>query len=312
MTARDKKISVIVPTHNRKEILKRTLFSLLAQSLRPEDYQVVVIDDGSTDGTGETVLENFKQNLEPSICYLRQTNRGPGAARNLGIAKAAGEILLFINDDTIPDSRLLESHLNQHRIHPGEEFAVLGQVIWSDESSVTPLMRWLDHGGPLFGFYKLKGKQEVEWNFFVSSNISMKKAFVSRNGPFDEDFMEAHDDTEFGWRARGKGMRLIYCEDALAFHLHPQTFAKVTQKMVLVGQMTSLLLHKYPELMGHFRKSLRQRWFFKLPIEVFGIGFWNRICEKLENRLILHRLFIEVLRHYYLQGYHERERLWRN
>jgi glycosyltransferase involved in cell wall biosynthesis len=304
-----KKISVIVPTHNRKEILKRTISSLLQQSLSPEDYQIVVIDDGSTDGTGEMMGLNFKKELDDRICYLSQPNQGPNGARNLGIASASGDILLFINDDTIPDDRLLELHQNEHATYPEDPVSILGQVMWSNQQSVTPLMKWLDHGGPLFSFYKISGHREVPWHFFVTSNVSVKKKFLSVIGPFDEDFREAHDDTEFAWRAKRYGMRLIYCEDALTFHVHPQTFDKVINKMVLVGEMTSLLLHKYPELMGHFRKSLYQRRMFKLMIGCFGIEFWSSLCKELENRWIIHRLFIEVLRYYYLKGYRERERL---
>jgi GT2 family glycosyltransferase len=217
-----------------------------------------------------------------------------------------------MNDDAIPDPCLLELHLKKHLACPQEGIVVLGNVDWSPETPVTPFMRWLTHGGPQFAFHLIKGQVEVPWHYFVTANVSMKKNFILRNGRFDEDFLGAHEDTEFAWRAKGNGMRLIYCEDALVFHLHPQTLDEVTQKMVLVGQMTSLLLHKYPELMGHFRKSLHQRCFFKLPIEVFGIAFWRRICEKLENRLIIHRLFIEVLRYYYLKGYRQRECLREN
>jgi glycosyltransferase involved in cell wall biosynthesis len=307
MTSNGKRISVIIPTHNRKETLRKNLLSLLHQSLDPEDYQIIAVDDGSTDGTDGMVCSAFEKELNSRIDYVKQSNKGPCAARNRGIQIAAGDILLFINDDTLSDQHLLELHLRKHLANMEKNVSVLGQVAWSDGCPVTPLMKWLSHGGPLFGFHKIQGQNEVPWHFFVTSNVSLKKEFLSQIGPFDEDFREAHDDTEFAWRANKNGMRLIYCEPALTYHLHPQSLAEVTRKMVLVGEMTHLLIRKHPELMEHFKKSLRQRWVFKLLIDGFGIEFWDKICGKLENRWIIHRLFTEVLRYYYLQGFHYRK-----
>ena len=303
----DKKISVVVPTHNRKEILKRTILSLLQQSLNPHVYQIIVIDDGSTDGTEDTILRHFGRNLQDPILFLRQPNKGANAARNWGIEHANANIILVINDDAIPGSNLLELHLQKHLTYPRGNIAVLGNVEWSPETPATPFLRWLTHGGPQFAFHQIRGQQEVSWRYFVTANVSLKKTFILENGPFDEDFLGAHEDTEFAWRAHKNGMRLIYCEDALTFHLHPQTLAEVTRKMVLVGEMTHLLLQKHPELISHFRKSLRQRWVFRLLINSLGIGFWRKICMELEPHWAIHRLFTEVLRYYYLQGYFKSE-----
>ncbi len=299
----DKKISVVVPTHNRKEILEKTLLSLLQQSIDPHRCQIIVIDDGSTDGTEERIRRHFGGNLEDPILFLRQSNKGANAARNLGIENAKADIILILNDDTIPGSNLLELHLHEHSTYPREESVVLGNVDWSPETPVTPFVNWLTHGGPQFVFHQIKGQREVSWHYLVTANVSVKRTFVLGNGLFDEHFLGAHEDTEFAWRAHKNGMRLIYCEPAVAYHLHPQTFIEVAQKMVLVGEMTRLLIQKHPELTDHFKKSLRQRWMFSLLMNDLGIGFWRRVCMEMEGHFIIHRLFTEVLRYYYLQGY---------
>jgi len=306
MTSADKKISVIIPTHNRKEILEKTVESLLHQSLPPQANQIMVIDDGSTDGTEEMIHTHFERDLGDRIGYWKQPQKGANPARNWGIQNAKGHIILFINDDTVPDRDLLEVHLKEHSIFPEEEVAILGHVAWSHDQISTPFLRWLDHGGPQFIFHEIKGKREVPWYYFVTANVSIKKAFVSRMDPFDEDFM-AHQDTEFAWRAHQKGMKLLYNESALVYHFHPRTFDEMRSRMVLVGEMTRLLVHKHPDLTDHFKRSLRQRKIVKFAVQALGMNFWNWTCRKMEPRWIVHRLFREVLRCYFLQGYHSRE-----
>ena len=94
------KISVIIPTYNRKDILIKCLNALNKQTLSHTAYEVIVVDDGSNDGT-EDAIKNLQ--LACKFTYLRQENKGPGAAKNLGIKHATGELLLFINDDIIAD-----------------------------------------------------------------------------------------------------------------------------------------------------------------------------------------------------------------
>lgn len=85
-------VSVIIPTHNRAAFLKKAIDSVLGQSCR--DYELVVVDDGSSDGTAE-LLASYGDR----IISVRQENRGPSAARNLGIARARGEFIAFLDSD---------------------------------------------------------------------------------------------------------------------------------------------------------------------------------------------------------------------
>ena len=121
------RVSVVVPTHNRKEKLLACLDALARQSVLPQEFEVVVVDDGSTDGTREA--------LEVRRCpfalrYFSQEAAGPGAARNLGIERAAGELVLFIGDDILADERLIEEHLLAHAANPDPGAAVLGHIDW--------------------------------------------------------------------------------------------------------------------------------------------------------------------------------------
>ena len=109
-------ISVIVPTHNRAELLTRHLRRLTEQSLEPHRFEVIVSADGCTDGTGEAV----RGLRVPYGLSLVEKKPGTGAAgaRNRGAAMAKAEILLFLDDDMEPKPGLLEAHLEAHRALP--------------------------------------------------------------------------------------------------------------------------------------------------------------------------------------------------
>ena len=105
------KFSVIIPTFNRAEILRRNLNLLATQTF--DDFEVVVIDDGSTDETLR-LLRDFEKKVEFPLRFLTQKNSGQGVARNQGIKISAGEILLFLGDDMLPLPNLLEKHAEFH------------------------------------------------------------------------------------------------------------------------------------------------------------------------------------------------------
>jgi glycosyltransferase involved in cell wall biosynthesis len=88
------KISVILPTYNRKTELEKLLYSLNKQTLPSSQFEIIVVDDGSTDGTEEWLLKNM-DHFNVKISFYHQTRGGPGAARNLGMKKAAGDIFAF-------------------------------------------------------------------------------------------------------------------------------------------------------------------------------------------------------------------------
>lgn len=107
-------VSIVIPTYNKKDFLEITLTALGLQTYPPEKYEVVVINDGSTDQT-ETLVSSLKTPYQ--INYTRQENKGRSSARNHGIEKAKGETIIFIDDDCVPASSFIESHMKYHREH---------------------------------------------------------------------------------------------------------------------------------------------------------------------------------------------------
>ena len=106
-------ISVVIPTYNRKLILKKCLLALEDQLLnnRINSYEIIVIDDGSTDGTTKWINEN-KQKL-PHVVLYEQSHAGPALARNLGVLKSKNEIIIFIDSDLVVVNDFLINHVNK-------------------------------------------------------------------------------------------------------------------------------------------------------------------------------------------------------
>src|ERR1700719_3669758 len=115
------KISVIVPTYNRRELIERTIQTLFDQDLPPDQYEVVVVVDGSRDGTAE-----YLNSLRPACRFVvleQPANRGQGSAKNVGLAAARGEIVVFLDDDLLCERTLLSEHLRAHE-GPGRSLVV--------------------------------------------------------------------------------------------------------------------------------------------------------------------------------------------
>jgi len=216
-------LTVVIPTFNRCETLKKALAAHQAQKAQQQVAEIIVVDDGSTDSTALVVAQASKESAVP-IRYFRQENKGPAAARNVGIREAKSELILFTDDDIIPSPDLVAEHLAWHGKYPGEETAVLGCVTWAPEINPTPFMRWYGVEA-LFSFAEIAGHIEVDWRFFYTCNISLNKNFVHRSGGFDEDFKAAAwEDIELGFRLTRAGMRIFYNATAVAYHEQRTSF----------------------------------------------------------------------------------------
>ena len=211
------RLSVVIPTYNRKHILSKALEGYLAQSAPHLIHELLVVDDGSTDDTESAVLE-YARRAPFRVRYLKQSNKGPAAARNYGIREAQSDLLLFTDSDIIPQHGLVEQHLAWHNKHPRIATAVLGYVTWWPEMNATPFMRWYGEEA-LFAYRRFGGTGEVDCRYFYTCNLSLKTEFLRTCGLFDEDFKNAaYEDTELGYRLKNKGLRLLYDPSAIAYH----------------------------------------------------------------------------------------------
>ncbi len=238
-------LTVIIPTYNRKDILRKCLNALFDQTYPQSDYEVIIVDDGSTDGTEEIV--KFLINSSPCILgYFKQKHKGPAAARNLAIKNTRGRIILFLDDDSIAIPALLKEHMTWHKRYFQENIAILGYATWSHELKCTPLMKWLDKGGPQFHYWKIEGKKTVDYKYFYTCNVSLKTDFLRNNGLFfDEHFQcAAYEDIELGHRLEKNGMVLKYSKKAKVYHYHYTSLRDACKRMIKVGEASQIYQHK--------------------------------------------------------------------
>jgi glycosyltransferase involved in cell wall biosynthesis len=241
-------LSVVIPTKDRANALARTLDALEAQRAGDARIEVIVVDNGSSDGTVERVRGRAADTAIP-IQLLVQPQRGPAAARNAGIEASSGEVLLFLGDDTEPDGPgLLRAHLDLHAARPEETYGVLGRITWSPRSPVTPFMRWLENGGPQFHYGEIEAGPVDAANYFYSSHASIKRSALERAGGFDERFPTAAvEDTELGVRLADAGLELDYHPELLVLHDHPTTPAQSLRRSVAVGRSAALYNRLRPD-----------------------------------------------------------------
>jgi len=252
------KLSVIIPTYNRRDVLFRGLSALARQTLDRRRYEVVVVDDGSSDGT-EQAVRTAAFDLE--VVYLPGPHRGPSATRNRGLRAARGAVVLFLGDDIWADERLLEIHWQEHHLHPGPEVAILGRVEWSQDLEVTPFMEFLtgpDSDGMQFGYYLITDPEEAPLCCTYASHLSYKREFLLQHGGFDEQFL-GYEDVEMQYRLRQQGGRVLYRPQAVGWHYHRRDLRSFCERSRTNGQNAALLVRKHPGMVGILVPSLLRR-----------------------------------------------------
>jgi len=243
---REPRLSVIIPTYNRKSTLQLCLTALSLQSLPASCFEVIVIDDGSTDGTEaycRGVALPFRE-----FHYLRQENSGAGAARRAGVEAARGSILLLMNDDTVGSPTLLAEHLAMHQLNSRERWAVLGSFLATEECNRRALSLWLHGSTFLFPQNMLRPGQICDAAYFITCNLSVPREAVLDAGSFDPAF-RVGEDTELGIRLASKGYRVKYHPAAQAFHEHAEfTTEDLLRRARTYGAAHVALFEKHPQL----------------------------------------------------------------
>lgn len=192
-------ISVVIPTFNRKVILGKALAALADQTISADRYEVVLIDDGSTDGT-DAMVESL--DVPYTLIYRRQERSGPAAARNHGVRVANGDLIVFIDSDIVVTPDFLSAHLESHT---DEHVIGHGPVIHTDN---------LDD--PTSATMKIT---DISRAFFATGNVSVRKNHLVEAGLFDEDFVEyGWEDLEFGIRLRERNLRAVKVPEAKGYH----------------------------------------------------------------------------------------------
>lgn len=192
-------ISVVIPTYNRSHLLARTLHALTTQRFPREEFEVIVVSDGSTDAT-EAVVEQAQQCLS-NLRFLCQPRRGPAAARNNGIALARGRFVAFTDDDCIPDRGWLHSIVRCFCNNP-QALGVEGKTTTGAEK-VTPLTHQV---------VNLRGGRSRP-----TCNVSYLRDALVKVGGFDEGYVFNAEDEDMALAVAALGT-IVFCQRAIVVH----------------------------------------------------------------------------------------------
>lgn len=211
-------VSVITPTRNRAPVLARCLSCLAAQSLPSSEYEVIVVDDASTDST-RSVVEDARRT---SPCEIRafwlRDRAGIPAARNQAIREARGGIIAFVDDDSLAPPEFLATHLATHATRT-VSVVCRGPVILT-----RSLDRPFDTRGGLF---------DISTAYFDTDNASVRREDLFRAGLFDEGLAPyGWEGLDLGFRLRALGLRRVFRRDAPLFHYQPDVSSESLEIML--------------------------------------------------------------------------------
>jgi len=290
--------SIIIPTYNRKETLKKVLISLFNQTYSKDAYEIIVVDDGSTDNT-ETMVK--KLNAPCSLKYFQQDKKGPAAARNYGLRKAKGKVIIFIDSDIIVVPHFVEEHLCYQKKY--DRIVVRGPVIRT-QNIENPIKRRM----------KLT---DISTAFFATGNTSVKKSFLSRAGPFDEDFKEyGWEDLEMGERLKKLGLKVKTNKRAVGYHYQKRLcladLGQICAKEEARGRTAVIFYRKHPTSTVKYMTQISFIFFFFDRLLTMGNWMNTPLGRKLliyldeHNCHLLLTFFMKIItQHFYIKGIKE-------
>jgi hypothetical protein len=239
-------VSAVLCTFNRAELLRQALGALCGQTLGVEHFEVVVIDDGSTDETRE-VVRAFSPML--SLRYFFQANSGLAAAKNHGVAVARGPIVVFLDDDDVLGSECLEQHYRTHQEYPDPSFAVLGYTGLAPQVAQWPLMHFVTEVGcHLFSYPSLSDADVLDFTYFWGGRSSCKRALLMEHGVFNPVFRFGCEDIELGYRlSRNAGLRVVYNRKAASAMVRTLDFEGFCRRSYLQGLSNQTFADMHPD-----------------------------------------------------------------
>ncbi len=238
------RISVLIASYERPDLLRSCLASFAAQTLDRDSFEVVVVDDGSASYDATAIAEQFGSRLQ--ITALRIEHSGRSAAKNHAVFLARAPIVLFFDDDDRATPDYLERHLAMHDERPAEGVAVLGHTEWAPELERTPLMHYVtDVDRLMFAYDRLGHGQELDWRGFWEGRISCKRSLLVRHGLHDQRLPYSID-VEMGWRLAPAGLRIVYDSTARSLMARPLDFDTFCERTEAKGRAHAAIAAHHP------------------------------------------------------------------
>ncbi len=264
------RFSVVVPTFQRREVVVECVRSLGEQRFEGS-WEIVVVVDGSTDGTAEALR---RLRLSVPLTVLEQPNRGSVAARNHGAAAASGELVLFLDDDMEADPNLLAEHDRTHR--EGAE-VVIGNMPTHPDSPPTLITEAVDRWAEERGRRLARPNTRLTFRDVLGGQISVSREAIDELGGFDADFTARSGDIDFGYRLLASGRRVVFNPEAVSRQRYVVTPAEHLGHWRNSGRASVALAQRYPDTRAELLESLPiqrglRRWLWRplLGLPVVG------------------------------------------
>jgi glycosyltransferase involved in cell wall biosynthesis len=287
--------SVVIPTYNRKPILEKCLRALEQQQTDANvfsGYEIVLVDDGSTDGTLEWLEQHSAE--FPHVRSHLQNHQGAAAARNLGVEQAKGDTIIFIDSDLVVTENFLQAHA---------EALLQGQQQLGSDRIFTygAVINTCNFENPTSEPYKIT---DFSAAYFATGNVAIARKWLEKSGLFDTCFQQyGWEDLELGVRLKQLGLKLIKCPQAVGYHWHPpfalEQIPKLIDQEIQRGRMGVLFYQKHPTM--DVRMMIQMTWLHRILWGVLSIGgqLNERTMAPLLQWLINHgkpQLALEVAR----------------
>lgn len=245
------RLSVVVPTRDRTELLKRGLEGLIAQTLDARRFEVLVVDDGSAEPPVDLV-RSFEGRLP--IRLLVQSNGGLASARNRGAAAATGDVLVFMDDDIFPCPEFLATHIAVHEREA--DLVALGSLPHPDDLPRTPFLRYLERLRHYDLFLRYGSAERIPLPP-LNGNSSIRLEHFRNAGGYDASFSSyGGEDTEMGYRLLRRGLRFVYAPEARGWHYHVKDYAAYRQDMYASGVTMVAIVRRHPEVLSRVNLDL--------------------------------------------------------
>jgi GT2 family glycosyltransferase len=240
--------SIIIPSYNRVDEVLECLESLRSINFDKEKFEVIVVDDGSTDST-IAFLKEYEQNVEFNFSYYTEANQGPGSARNMGMQNARGDFFMFIDSDvTVPQDWL--THINKE-LHQQEAQAFGGPDSYRDD--FPPLLKAINYLMTAFittvSFRGKKGKK-LDKFYPRSFNMGLSRSLWEKIGGFRK--LRFGEDVEYSNRIMKTGAKVIFIESALVYQKRQTNIKRFFRQVFNLG-MARINLYKIDKSMLELR-----------------------------------------------------------
>jgi GT2 family glycosyltransferase len=237
------KVSIVMPNHNRVEALPLTLEALCFQNYPASEFEVIVVDQASTDGSRE-LIESYPAPFR--VRLVKQAGKyGISVARNGGVEAAEGALVILLDADIVAEQELVDAHVRLHEKY-AKPILGCGRLLPYRPGYKT----FIDEvANPDAGLDRGVELEDFPIYYAFGGHLSFRRETFQQVGPFNPELKGA-EDTEFAYRASRLGIGIKNCPEAVGYHNHFRSLEEHRKRASSYWSMTPALIEMHPELSG--------------------------------------------------------------